>query len=112
MLDERKVAAKSRIVVNTLNITTETYFDNKILERFQGLISNSLIVPQENSPATESAAITTTNIMLRKKETVIAMVVISQTFGCSDPDERENKNGNRIEMTTNIAIIIHVRIRR
>ncbi|MNC35092.1 hypothetical protein D3C75_835620 [compost metagenome] len=57
-------------VLSRLNRIREMYFDSSILERLQGRISSSLIVPQENSPATESEAITTVKIVFRKKETL------------------------------------------
>ncbi|MNC66651.1 hypothetical protein D3C75_1170720 [compost metagenome] len=54
-------------MLSRLNNTMEIYFESRILERLHGRISSSLIVPQENSPATASDAITTVKIVFRKK---------------------------------------------
>ncbi len=70
--DEEKIneapnpKAINTAVLSKLNNNMEIYFESRILERLHGRISSSLMVPQVNSPATESEATTTVKIVFKK----------------------------------------------
>ena len=99
-------------VNNKANNKVDKYFDNRIAERLHGLISNSLIVPHVNSPATVSEATTTVNIVIRMKEIMDSLSIISQLETESDPDAATTPNEIKIGRPTIIPSMIHVRTLR
>ncbi|MNV55483.1 hypothetical protein D3C71_1477170 [compost metagenome] len=111
--DAAKPKTINTAVQSKLNNTMLMYFESKIWERLHGRISSILMVPQVNSPATESAAITTTKIVFRKNTTLTIIWKLSQTpkrdAGLSVV--KYIRAGRNALNTARIISIIHVRAR-